>query len=154
VRKDGICRRRLGLANLTKSIAEVSSSGFRQMTKVKLDLYVCIVGEKLSAITFVLNYWQLHFDGPTINALTRVQVSADGKVLRDGEDGFRDLICGQIKKTVAEVVVVESQAFTVGFEDGTSISISLKAEDYVGPEAVVFFGPNHTVIIRDGDSLL
>jgi hypothetical protein len=32
------------------------------------ELFETIVGEKLSAITFVLGYWQLQFDGPSINA--------------------------------------------------------------------------------------
>jgi hypothetical protein len=67
------------------------------------NFYDGIVGEKLSAITFVLDYWQLQFDGPAINALTRLQVSANnGIVLSDGDDQFRNLICGQIGKVVAE----------------------------------------------------
>jgi len=115
------------------------------------NFYDCIVGEKLSAITFVMDYWQLQFDGPTINALTRVQVSADGTFLRDGDDQFRNLICGQIGKIVAEVALGKSDAFIIEFEDGSSISISLKAEDYVGPEAIVFNGFDQTVVVRDDD---
>jgi hypothetical protein len=115
------------------------------------DFYVCIVGEKLSAITFVLDYWQLQFDGPTINAFTRVQVSANGTVLRDGDDQFRNLFCGQIGKTVAKVALAKSDAFTIAFKDCSSISISLKAGDYVGPEAIVFNGFDQTVVVRDDD---
>jgi hypothetical protein len=110
-----------------------------------------IVGEKLSAITFVLDYWQFQFDGPTINALTRVQVSAGGNILADGDDQFRNLICDQIGKIVAEVTFAKSQTFTMTFKDLSSISISLKAEDYRGPEAIVFNDSNQTVVIRDGD---
>ena len=113
-----------------------------------LNFYDCIVGEKLSAITFVMDYWQLQFDGPTINALTRVHVSAIGNVLRDGDDQFRNLICDQIGKIVAEVALVKAEVFLITFEDGSSISISLKAEDYVGPGAIVFYGSNQTVVIR------
>lgn len=113
--------------------------------------YDCIVGEKLSAITFVMDYWQLQFDGPIVNALTRVQVSADGSVLRDGDDQFRNLICGQIGKIVAEVAIANSNSFTITFEDRSSISVSLKAEDYVGPEAVVFYGTSQTAVIRYDD---
>ncbi|UPJ46978.1 hypothetical protein IVB30_27230 [Bradyrhizobium sp. 200] len=116
-----------------------------------LNFYDCIVGEKLSAITFVMDYWQLRFDGPTINALTRVQVSANGNVLKDRDDQFRNLICGQIGKVVKEVVLAKSESFTIKFEDRSSICISLKAEDYVGPEAVVLYGSNQTVVVRDDD---
>jgi hypothetical protein len=34
-------------------------------------------GEKLSAITFVLDYWQLQFGEPSINALTRLAAITD-----------------------------------------------------------------------------
>ncbi|MCS3450087.1 hypothetical protein M2222_001090 [Bradyrhizobium elkanii] len=39
--------------------------------------FEAIVGEKLSAITFVLDYWQLQFDGPSINALTRLSAPTE-----------------------------------------------------------------------------
>jgi hypothetical protein len=103
-----------------------------------------IVGEKLSAITFVLDYWQLQFDGPSINALTRLEVSANNLVLLDGADQFRNLICGQITKIVASVALIENEAFVITFEDQSCIKISLKPEDNQGPEAMVFFGPSRT----------
>jgi hypothetical protein len=101
-----------------------------------------IIGEKLSAITFVLDYWQLQFDGPSINALSRISVSADGMDLRDGDDQFRNLICSQIGKVVTGVALVQPEAFTISFDDRSSIIISLKWEDYRGPEAMIFYGPN------------
>jgi hypothetical protein len=106
--------------------------------------FEAIVSEKLSAITFVLDYWQLHFDGPTINALSRMEVSVHGVVLRDEHDQFRNLICGQIGKLVADVVLVQSEACTIIFVDKSSIKISLKQEDYRGPEAMIFYGSNHS----------
>ena len=104
------------------------------------ELFEIIVGEKLSAITFVLDYWQLQFDGSSINALTSLEVRADGHTLCNTDDQFRKLICSQIGKTVRSVTLVAHEAFTVGFEDQSSISISLKEDDYRGPEALVFFG--------------
>jgi len=105
-------------------------------------LFEAIIGEKLSAITFVLDYWQLQFDGPSINALTRLEVRADGQNARDGDDQFRNLICGQIGKIVGSVKLIEHQAFTIKFVDESTIIISLSLNDYRGPEGVVFYGPN------------
>ena len=68
--------------------------------------FEAIIGEKLSAITFVLDYWQLQFDGTMIKALSRISVSADVMVLRDGDDQFRNLICSQIGKVVTGVALV------------------------------------------------
>jgi hypothetical protein len=115
--------------------------------------FEAIVGEKLSAITFVLDYWQLHFDGPTINALSRMEVSANGVVLRDGHDQFRNLICGEIGKVVAGVALVQPEAFTITFEDQSLIKISLKWEDYRGPEAMIFYGHNLSacMVVRADD---
>jgi hypothetical protein len=102
--------------------------------------FEAIVGEKLSAITFVLDYWQLQFDGLTINALSRLEVSAGEISLRDGHDRFRNLICDQIGKIVSSVALVQPEAFTITFEDRSSIKISLRWEDYRGPEAMMFYG--------------
>jgi hypothetical protein len=115
------------------------------------NFHESIAGKQLSAITFVMDYWQLQFDGVIMNALTRVQVSADGKAVANGDDQFRNVICGQIGKIVATVAFEKSQSFTITFEDRTSISISLKTEDYVGPEAIVLNDSNQTIVVRDGD---
>jgi hypothetical protein len=101
----------------------------------------------------VLDYWQLQFDGPMINAFTRLEVSADGVVLRDGYDQFRNLFCGQIGKVVADVALVQPEAFTIIFEDQSLIRISLKWEDYSGPEAMIFHGanPSSFIVVRADD---
>ncbi|MBR0792544.1 hypothetical protein JQ631_25970 [Bradyrhizobium manausense] len=113
----------------------------------RLELFESIVGEKLSAITFVLDYWQLQFDGPTINALTRLKVSANGLDLSDEHGQFRNLICGQIGKVVAGVALVQPESFTITFMDHSSIKISLRWQDYRGPEAMVFHGPNQSSLV-------
>ena len=99
-----------------------------------------IVGEKLSAVTFVSDYYQFQFDGPTFNVLTPVSIeSAAGRAI-SGDDQFRNLVCGQIAKNIRFVSVREGDAITLTFEDDSTIRFSLKPEDYPGPEAVVFFG--------------
>lgn len=117
------------------------------------ELIESVVGEKLSAITFVLDYWQLQFDGPTINVFTRLDVSANGLDLSDGHDQFRNLICGQIGKVVADVALVQPEAFTITFIDQSSIKISLRWQDYRGPEAMIFYGHDQssfTVVRAEG----
>jgi len=110
-----------------------------------------IVGEKLSAITFVLDYWQLQFDGPVINALTRMEVDANGMALRDGHDQFRNLICEQIGKVVTGVALLQREVFTIAFEDQSLIKISLRWEDYRGPEAMTLFGPDGSMVVVRAD---
>jgi hypothetical protein len=107
-----------------------------------------IVGEQLSGVTFVMDYLQLQFNPPpTINAYTPVTVISGGMTCVFGEDQFRNRLCDQITKIVASVVIKEEEAFVITFEDLSVISISLKPSDYVGPEALVFFGRDDLLMV-------
>jgi hypothetical protein len=97
-------------------------------------------GETLSSVTFVSDYWQLHFGNSTISPLTRVEVRANGAVVRDGDDQFRNLLCEQMGKVVERYQLEQQVACTITFEDQSSISISLKRADYRGPEAMMISG--------------
>jgi len=100
-----------------------------------------IVGEKLSGVTFVMDYLQLQFNPPpTINAYTPVTVVSGGVRCLSGDDQFRNRLCDQITKVVGSVVIKDEEAFVITFEDASVISISLKPSDYVGPEALEFIG--------------
>src|SRR5580693_2357219 len=96
-----------------------------------------LVGRRLSGVTFVMDYVQLQFDPPpTINALTPITVRSGSRTAVSGDELFRNLLCEQISKTVTEVSLLDGEALTFSFEDGSTISLSLRQEDYVCPEAV------------------
>ncbi len=95
-----------------------------------------------------MNYVQLQFDPPpTINALTPITVRCGGRSAATGDEPFRNLICEQIPKTVASVSILDSEALTFSFEDDSTIAISLREEDYVGPEAVNIFGTDNFWVV-------
>jgi hypothetical protein len=116
--------------------------------------FQAIVGEKLSAVVFILDYWQFQFDGPSISALTRIEVCEAAATTRDGDDQFRNRLCSLIGKIVGRVSF-NSDALTVTFTDETSLSISLRWADYRGPEAAIFHSADQKTIsvIRADDSL-
>jgi hypothetical protein len=106
------------------------------------------VGRRLSSVTFVMDYIQLMFDPPpSVNALTPITVRSGGRMAVSGDDGFRNLICEQIPKTVMSVSLVDGEALTFSFEDGSTISLSLRQQDYVCPEAVNIYGRDNLCII-------
>jgi hypothetical protein len=108
---------------------------------VDQELYQQLIGERLSGVTFVLDYLQLQFDPPpTLNVYTSVTVVSGGRSARQGDDQFRNLLCDQIPKVVRSVVVERDSEFRITFEDGSAISISLRSEDYRGAEAIYFQG--------------
>jgi hypothetical protein len=105
-------------------------------------------GETLDSVTFVADYWQLHFGSSTISPLTRVEVQVVGIVVRDGDDQFRNRLCEQMGKVVERFELKQSIACTIMFEDRSSISISLKKSDYRGPEALTISGAGHWLMVE------
>ena len=96
-----------------------------------------LVGRELSSVTFVRDYVQLAFDGPGINAYTLPTVTRGSEVLSLRQPGYRDCLCEQIGCRV-ERTEVDDQRASIIFENGAVVSISLRDDDYRGPEALEF----------------
>ena len=97
-----------------------------------------LIDEQLSAVTFVQNYLQLHFDGPRLTVFSRVIVRLGDQTFHGDKPGFRDALCNNIAKKVAEARIAYGDSISISFADGSMIKISLKDEDYSGGEAVHF----------------
>tara|TARA_R110000823_G_scaffold216426_1_gene345983 strand:+ start:820 stop:1155 length:336 start_codon:yes stop_codon:yes gene_type:complete len=103
-------------------------------------------GEQLSAVTFVQDYLQLHFDGPLLNVYSPLTISSGENKETSWSPNFRNALCAQIAKQVTQVELAETY-LRLTFSDQSSVSISLAENDYTGPEAVYFNGYNETVVI-------
>jgi len=99
---------------------------------------VAITDSELSAVTFVRDYIQLHFDGPMINTYTLPTVVVGGSVFSHADPGYRDALCARIGATVKAVYADPGQQLQIDFSDGSSLSISLRSEDRVVQEAAVY----------------
>ena len=97
-----------------------------------------LIGEQLSAVTFVQDYLQLHFDGPRLTVFSHPVVRLGDQTFHGGKRGFRDALCNNIAKKVTEARVAYGDSISIRFADGSTIKISLKDEDYSGGEAVNF----------------
>lgn len=98
-----------------------------------------ITDSELSAVTFVRDYIQLHFDGPTINGYTLPTVTVGGSVFSHADPAYRDALCARIGTTVRVAYADPGQRLQIEFSDGSSLSISLRPEDRVVEEAAVYF---------------
>ena len=107
------------------------------MKQTLADALGKLVGHELSSVTFVRDYVQLAFDGPGMNAYTMPTVACGSESLGLGQPGYRDGLCRQIGCKV-ERTEVDAQRVSIVFEGGAAISISLRDEDYRGPEALEF----------------
>lgn len=55
-----------------------------------------------------------------------------------GEPSFRDTLCDLISHTVTQASVVEDDALSLEFDNGSVWTASLRDEDQRGPEALMF----------------
>jgi hypothetical protein len=104
-----------------------------------------IVGEQLSAVSFVMDYLQLQFNAYFLTVLTSLTVVVDQSSHRPGDLHYRNTLCERITHKVEEVVLT-SECLRIGFDDDAVFEISLKEEDYVGPEAINFQFPEDGIM--------
>lgn len=96
-----------------------------------------VEGEVLSSVEFVHDYVQLHFDGKTLTAYTLPAIELERAPLSSGQPGYRDGLCREIGQRVVRAEA-HDEAVSLSFESGAIISISLREQDYKGPEALQF----------------
>lgn len=94
-------------------------------------------GHVMSSVEFVADYVQLRFDGPTLTAYTPPTLSWGSESHTWGEPGYRDALCRQIGCRV-ERTAVDHEQVSIAFESGATVLISLRDDDYRGPEALQF----------------
>jgi hypothetical protein len=108
-----------------------------------------LISEELAGVTFVRDYVQLQFGSPpTLNAYTPITVRSQGAASRSGDRGFAQALVAQLDKRVRNVRKLPSERLEILFDDASAIEISLRSEDYQGPEAFQYFGRQGAVLIE------
>lgn len=97
-----------------------------------------LAGEELSAVSFVRDYVEFHFDGPVLRALTDPRVELGGESAVFPARGSRDLLCALIGRTVRLVEARDGVHIRLTFEDGAQLTLPLDDASYVGPEGAHF----------------
>ena len=103
------------------------------------DIFRVLITETLSAVTFVADYWQLAFNGHGLTVLTHGVVTGPDWQVVDGDPEFRNRLCGCIGRVVIETTFRPGDCLILTFEGGISIEVSLRDQDYRGPEAINFY---------------
>ena len=107
------------------------------MTDLTPDLQF-LVGEPLNAVSFVMDYVELHFNGSYLRCLTSPTIARGGKVVRFPEAGSRDALCALIGAEVRAINAAVGEELRVEFSDGTLVSAPLSYDDADGPEVLHF----------------
>lgn len=105
---------------------------------MKQESIESIVNESLSAVAFVQDYVEFHFDGRILRSLTNASLTSDGETWTFPEQGSRDALCRLIGRSVQRVNVNEGYRIEVAFAGGAILVIPLEASALIGPEAAHF----------------
>jgi hypothetical protein len=94
-----------------------------------------IIGEELVAVEFVQDYLQLRFDTPLLTLFAWPHVLLSEFSVAYGEPEYRNALCSLIGEKVDEATLEEGDSLTLKFENDTVLALSLREEDFDGPEA-------------------
>jgi hypothetical protein len=98
-----------------------------------------LIGEQLSSVEFVQDYVQLRFNRPCLNVYSGVhRVTNNLSSLVWGQPGYCDALCALISHKVKKVEMLPDERISFIFDDESVWSMSLRKQDYRGPEAFEF----------------
>jgi hypothetical protein len=98
-------------------------------------LDVVLDAEPLSEVVFIHDYIQLVFQGTRWSLYNPVSAHRSGCTLTASDIGFADELRRLIGQRVVGTSTESGQFSAVTFEEQTQVSVSLRREDAVGPEA-------------------
>jgi hypothetical protein len=94
-----------------------------------------LVGTSVGVVSFVMDYVQIHFNGPVLTCLTNPIVELQDERWRFPEPGSRDALCSLIEQVVVRAIVEEDVQIQIDFVSGHRLKVPLDYESRVGPEA-------------------
>ena len=105
-----------------------------------------LVGDRLYAVTFILDYIQFQFDSHRINANSRLLVLDTEKELDVRDNDFRNALCRPIGKNVVGYRLTEEYLAIVF--DETENRLCLADPDYPWPETAEIAAPGALLVFR------
>ena len=105
-----------------------------------------LVGQEVNGICFVMDYVEIHFNGPILRALAPPILDADHMRWCFPQPGARDALCKLIGRTIRAITVENGVALSCEFESGERLTIPLDAQAAL--EAAHFVpGPNQPISV-------
>jgi hypothetical protein len=97
-----------------------------------------LVGQRLVSVVFVQDYLQLIWDDASLTVLNPITVEEQDHLLGPDDDLFPKRLVDLIPNETVGAEVTRDEVLRLRFGDNKAIAISLRDNDYVGPEALIF----------------
>jgi hypothetical protein len=97
-----------------------------------------VINEPLSAVAFVQDYVELHFDGKIIRVFGGLRVESKDQTIGAGDVGWRDALCNLIGNCVRNLKFINdmSTGLVVSFDNDTDLIADLSVNERTGPEVL------------------
>jgi hypothetical protein len=97
-----------------------------------------IIGEQLSAVQFVQDYLQLHFEDKGLTCYIWPKIIINGDVFTFGSIEYRNKLCEFIGSLVTDVLLIEKEMMQISFGEDYVLEINLdpKNPEIVGEIAI------------------
>lgn len=117
--------------------------------KESSDLLSLLNGE-LSAVCFVRDYVELHFDGPIVRLMGQIALEANGARLKFGADeNFHSVLCSVISSELVDIH--DSKETGLRFEFTGGVAVGVKS-DKAGAEYAHFISyPENRMFVWEDD---
>jgi hypothetical protein len=113
------------------------------------NLFDILIGEKLSSVTFVMDYLQIDFDGNRFTLNIFPIIKSRGHVFKFGKQFYRDNLCELIGKVVSSIEVKNEEVLTIVFDSANYISVLLASStpEITFPEIAVFVNTKNETFV-------
>lgn len=107
-----------------------------------------VMNERLSAVSFLHDYIEFHFDGKIVRVFTGPVVTRNGEAFGPNQLGWRDALCSLIESTAERVEFAGDYGanLRLTFSDDVVVDISLVSSDASVPEALHYVGGENQAI--------
>jgi hypothetical protein len=96
---------------------------------IKENFLDILIGEKLSSVTFVMDYLQADFDGNRFTFYIWPVVTIDNTEFKFGDTSYRDKLCTLIAKVVKHVTYIDNKELVIGFDNKDKLFLSLDPDN-------------------------
>jgi len=93
-----------------------------------------LIGQKLAAVTFILDYFQFQFDGSVLTVYTEPKAN----LFQEDIANYRDELCALIAKIVTSVEEIPDTAIHIDFGDYGRLTVPLDEDSKRQVEAAMF----------------
>ncbi|MHC4121823.1 MAG: hypothetical protein ACYSWO_30495 [Planctomycetota bacterium] len=97
-----------------------------------------LVGMEVSAVSFVRDYVEIHFDGPILRCLSNPILRSKDEEWVFPQAGSRDALCLLIGQSLEGMTLEDDTMLLAGFSGGQELFVPLDRKRRRGPEAMHF----------------